>query len=68
MNGSSKSDLSDVSDDNKPGIRGVFTDFAEKTSVSGIPFIRDSTSKIVIGIWSVLLIAAIGAMIYHLYR
>ncbi|KAI8785652.1 degenerin unc-8 [Biomphalaria glabrata] len=67
MNGSSKSDLSDVSDDNRPGIRGVFTDFAEKTSVSGIPFIRDSTSKIVIGIWSVLLIAAIGAMIYHLY-
>ncbi|KAK0055716.1 degenerin unc-8 [Biomphalaria pfeifferi] len=67
MNGSSKSDLSDVSDDDRSGIRGVFSDFAEKTSVSGIPFIRDSTSKIVTGIWSVLLIAAIGAMIYHLY-
>ena len=55
-------------DNPKPqGIVRIISKFADKCSVSGIPFIRQAENKVVKVIWSCLLIAAFGFMTYHLY-
>ncbi|XP_055887095.1 amiloride-sensitive sodium channel subunit alpha-like isoform X2 [Biomphalaria glabrata] len=52
---------------NATGFCRIFSDFADKTSLNGVQFIKASSSLPVKVIWSLLLSAAIGAMIFHLY-
>ncbi|CAL1540637.1 unnamed protein product [Lymnaea stagnalis] len=48
-------------------ITRVLSKYAEKASLNGVTFIGASKNPYVKTIWSILLAAAIGAMIYHLY-
>ncbi|KAH9515276.1 hypothetical protein Btru_014043 [Bulinus truncatus] len=71
-------EVSPVMDFNKPGVedqpdydkssaRDVFSNYADIASLNGVAFIKTSKHPVVKVIWAVLLTAAIGAMIYHLY-
>ncbi|KAI8786499.1 amiloride-sensitive sodium channel subunit alpha, partial [Biomphalaria glabrata] len=51
----------------KPKFRKIFSRYADIASLNGVAIIKDSKSPIVKAIWAFLLLAAIGAMIYHLY-
>lgn len=50
------------------GIVGIFSQFADKCSVSGMPFITQAENQVVRVIWSFLLFAAFGLMTFHLYQ
>jgi len=41
--------------------------FAEKTSMQGVPYINSAKLKKAKVIWTILLLGAIGVMIFHLY-
>ncbi|KAH9491440.1 hypothetical protein Btru_032187 [Bulinus truncatus] len=49
------------------GLSRIFSKFADKTSLNGVPFIKSSSMIVAKLIWSLVLAAAIGAMIFHLY-
>ncbi|GFN77782.1 amiloride-sensitive sodium channel subunit alpha [Plakobranchus ocellatus] len=55
-------------DDRSYSIGRIFSKFADKCSMNGVPYIKQSQNYVVKTVWSVLLILAVGAMSYHLYR
>ncbi|KAK3790662.1 hypothetical protein RRG08_048786 [Elysia crispata] len=50
------------------GLAGILSRFADKCSVSGMPFITQAENAVVRIIWSCLLIAAFALMSFHLYN
>ena len=50
------------------GIRKIWNKHAERSSIVGLPYIQNSKNPIVKLVWVILLLAAIGGMVYHLYR
>ncbi|GFR83407.1 amiloride-sensitive sodium channel subunit gamma [Elysia marginata] len=73
-NPNSKHNTNDDDSDNEDsserpkGIVGVFSKFADKCSLSGVPFITQAENRVVRVIWSCLLLAAFGLMTFHLYK
>ncbi|XP_059164363.1 degenerin mec-4-like [Physella acuta] len=45
----------------------ICLNFADITSLNGLPFISSSKNPVVKVVWTLLLMAALGAMIFHLY-
>ncbi|XP_059164382.1 degenerin unc-8-like [Physella acuta] len=50
------------------GLIKIFSKFADKTSLNGVPFINSTHNLLIKAVWSCLLAAAIGAMFFHLYN
>ncbi|RUS76493.1 hypothetical protein EGW08_015747, partial [Elysia chlorotica] len=50
------------------GIVRLFSKFATRCSISGMPFITKAENSLVRTIWSCLLLAAFGLMSFHLYK
>ena len=61
-----ESDGSSDSADKRKSIRRIGERFAEKTSMQGIPYIYHEKGILAKVIWTVLLLCAIGGMVYHL--
>ncbi|KAK3790663.1 hypothetical protein RRG08_048787 [Elysia crispata] len=60
---------SDAEENERPqGLARIFFKFADKCSISGMPFITGAENKLVRVIWSCLLLAAFGLMSFHLYK
>lgn len=49
------------------GFLAILSDYADKASLNGVVFIKTASNPIVRVIWAFLLLAAVGAMTYHLY-
>ena len=50
------------------GIRRIWNKHADRSSIVGLPYIQNSKNPLVKLVWFILLMAAIGGMVYHLYR
>ena len=61
-----ESDGSSDSTDKRKSFRRIGERFAEKTSMQGIPYIYHEKGILAKVIWTVLLLGAIGGMVYHL--
>ncbi|GFO35507.1 amiloride-sensitive sodium channel subunit gamma [Plakobranchus ocellatus] len=68
--GRSSWDIDSIAEDNPPshGIGHIFSKYADKCSMNGVPYIKQSKNYVVKTVWSFLLILAVVAMSYHLYR
>ncbi|CAL1540639.1 unnamed protein product [Lymnaea stagnalis] len=49
------------------GFLRILSDYGDKASLNGVVFIKTARSPIVRAVWAFLLLAAVGAMTYHLY-
>ncbi|XP_055886446.1 degenerin mec-10-like isoform X1 [Biomphalaria glabrata] len=54
-------------EETKPSFGEIFSDYARVASMNGVPLIEAASSPTLKAIWSFLLAAAIGAMVFHLY-
>ena len=50
------------------GLARIVDKHTDKFSMSGVSYIKSTKNPVVKFVWSILLIAALGAMGYHLYR
>ncbi|CAL1541410.1 unnamed protein product, partial [Lymnaea stagnalis] len=49
------------------GFLRILSDYGDKASLNGVVFIKTARSPLVRTVWAFLLLAAVGAMTYHLY-
>ncbi|KAL5016193.1 hypothetical protein ScPMuIL_005782 [Solemya velum] len=64
---SMKDKTSNSSSEHGKSFQRVCKRFSEKTSMQGVPYIGTSKKLIAKFIWIILLLAAMGAMLFHLY-